>query len=72
MNAKDEHTACPRCQRVFACKVGSIRLCQCQSVQLTDPQQEYVRSLYQGCLCADCLLILRSDYNQMSHQEIVR
>ena len=71
MNAKHDHTACPRCQRVFECKVGSINLCQCQSVRLTDAQRQYANALYQGCLCADCLLALRTEYNQMTHQETI-
>ncbi|WP_223860864.1 cysteine-rich CWC family protein [Spirosoma validum] len=65
---KHEHTACPRCQRSFECRVGSINLCQCQRVQLSDAQQHYVSSQYQGCLCADCLLALRTEYNQQTHQ----
>ncbi|WP_080058502.1 cysteine-rich CWC family protein [Spirosoma aerolatum] len=64
-NAKYEHTACPRCGRLFECRVGSINLCQCQAVPLTDAQRQYVNSLYQACLCADCLLLLRSEYETM-------
>ena len=63
LSAKQEHIACPRCQRAFACRVGSIHLCQCQALTLTGDQQQYVSSQYQGCLCADCLLVLRSEYN---------
>ena len=42
---KHEHMACPRCQRSFECRVGSINLCQCQAVQLTD---EELRSVVFG------------------------
>ncbi|GAB3886894.1 cysteine-rich CWC family protein [Spirosoma agri] len=66
--SKHEHTACPRCQRTFECRVGSINLCQCQTLTLTEEQRHYVSSLYQGCLCADCLHSLRTDYNQLTHQ----
>ncbi|WP_460950633.1 cysteine-rich CWC family protein [Spirosoma daeguense] len=68
---KHEHTGCPRCHRSFECRVGSINLCQCQSLTLTEAQRHYVSSLYQGCLCADCLRILRSEYNQLNHQKKV-
>ncbi|WP_083928154.1 cysteine-rich CWC family protein [Spirosoma panaciterrae] len=61
-NAKHEHTACPRCGQLFECRVGSINLCQCQAIPLTEEQRHYVDSLYQGCLCAACLFVLRSDY----------
>jgi hypothetical protein len=67
--AKHEHIACPRCQRPFECRVGSINLCQCKTLTLTDDQQDYVSSLYQGCLCADCLLALRTEYDQQTHRE---
>ncbi|MFD2935849.1 cysteine-rich CWC family protein [Spirosoma flavum] len=70
LTAKHEHIACPRCQRSFECRVGSINLCQCQAVQLTENQQNYVGSLYQDCLCANCLLELRTEFNQLTHQEI--
>ncbi|WP_460978476.1 cysteine-rich CWC family protein [Spirosoma knui] len=69
MIPKHDHVACPRCQRIFECKVGSINLCQCQSIRLTDAQQQYVSSMYQGCLCSDCLLTVRTEYNQMIHQQ---
>lgn len=69
--AKHEHIGCPRCQRPFECRVGSINLCQCQSLTLTDDQQQYISSHYQGCLCADCLLALRSEYNQLTHQQTI-
>jgi len=64
-NAKHEHTACPRCGRLFECRVGSINLCQCQAVSLTEAQREYANSLYQECLCADCLVALRSEYESI-------
>ncbi|WP_232541014.1 cysteine-rich CWC family protein [Spirosoma endbachense] len=68
---KHEHTTCPRCQRSFECRVGSINLCQCQTLTLTDDQRQYINSLYQGCLCAACLHVLRSEYNQLNHQKKV-
>lgn len=69
--AKHEHMACPRCQRLFECKVGSINLCQCQSLTLTEAQQNYISSLHQGCLCADCLMELRTEYNHLTHRKTV-
>ncbi|WP_420149120.1 cysteine-rich CWC family protein [Spirosoma sp.] len=68
---KHEHTACPRCQRRFECRVGSINLCQCQAVTLTEAQRQYVNSLYQGCLCANCLRELRTEYNHQTHQNVL-
>jgi hypothetical protein len=66
---KHETVGCPRCGTAFECKVGSINLCQCVAVQLTDEQQNYVRSRFTNCLCANCLLEIRTEYNQKIHQE---
>lgn len=66
---KHESVACPRCSRSFECRVGSINLCQCQAVTLTSDQRQYIDSLYAGCLCADCLLALRTDYNRLQYEQ---
>lgn len=60
---KHEQVACPRCGTIYECKVGSIGLCQCIAVQLTEEQRQYVSSQFRGCLCAKCLLALRTEYN---------
>ncbi|WP_461125875.1 cysteine-rich CWC family protein [Spirosoma aerophilum] len=62
LSNKQEHTSCPRCQRTFDCRAEEVSQCQCQAVALTEPQQNYIRSLYEGCLCATCLLALQTDY----------
>lgn len=64
---KHDRVACPRCGTVYECKVGSINLCQCMSVQLTVEQRQYIGLLYSGCLCADCLKALRTDYVKNLH-----
>ena len=33
---------CPRCNSLFECKSGSVLLCQCQTVALTEMQREYI------------------------------
>ncbi|WP_461081844.1 cysteine-rich CWC family protein [Spirosoma flavus] len=65
MNLKPEHepTNCPRCGGSFACRADTIGLCQCQVVRLTEDQRQYVSSLFQGCLCANCLRALGSEYD---------
>ncbi|MBD2754608.1 cysteine-rich CWC family protein [Spirosoma validum] len=59
---KHDQVVCPRCETVYECKVGSINLCQCTSVELTEEQRQYIRSLFDGCLCARCLSALRTEY----------
>lgn len=60
---------CPRCAAEFECKSGSVLLCQCSEVELTEEQLEYCKTQYNHCLCLACLKELRSEYNQLMHQE---
>ena len=61
--AQHENKQCPRCRDTFECKCGSIELCQCSSVSLMEEHHDYIRSLYDDCLCASCLVELRRKYN---------
>ena len=64
-----ETKTCSRCNSDFECKVGSIQLCQCQAVKLTAEQRTYIAQRYNDCLCAACLLALRSEYNLIEHED---
>ncbi|MBI3188485.1 MAG: cysteine-rich CWC family protein [Gammaproteobacteria bacterium] len=64
--ASHEQKQCPRCHSTFECKSGSIELCQCNQVLLTDAHRDYIHSLYDACLCASCLAALRSIDNVAS------
>ena len=55
---------CPRCNSLFECKSGSVLLCQCQTVALTEMQREYIASSYQNCLCPKCLLYISGGENE--------
>ncbi|AUD01157.1 cysteine-rich CWC family protein [Spirosoma pollinicola] len=61
---KHQNVDCPRCQRPFTCRAGTISVCQCSTLVLTDAQHRYINFLYQGCLCANCLFDLQSEYTQ--------
>lgn len=67
--AKHEEKYCPRCRARFECKVGSIMLCQCSTVQLTTAQREYINTHYTACLCASCMRELRTVHNVKQHNE---
>ncbi|MFC5409748.1 cysteine-rich CWC family protein [Larkinella bovis] len=67
--SKHETVGCPRCGVVFECKVGSINLCQCVAVPLTDEQRNYVRSQFSTCLCTRCLQEIRTEYNRKEHEK---
>jgi len=47
---------CPRCQASFECKMGSITLCHCSSVELSRQQREIIAQQWDSCLCHQCLV----------------
>ncbi len=54
-----ESKCCPRCNRDFECKCGSISLCQCSSVLISENLYDQLREHYRDCLCANCLRELK-------------
>jgi hypothetical protein len=60
---KHEEKICPRCSKKFECKVGSILLCQCTTVKLSEVEKDYISEKYSDCLCADCMKELRAEYH---------
>lgn len=60
-----EHEAkyCPRCQSKFECKAGSIFLCQCINISLTESERIYLGSLYDDCLCLSCLKEVKEEFH---------
>jgi len=53
--SRHEEQICPRCSAPFECRVGSVLICECSTVELSDAQRGYIRDLYSGCLCIACL-----------------
>jgi hypothetical protein len=47
---------CPRCQQIFECKVADIAQCQCQSIIVGAEIWELMATVYDDCLCKNCLL----------------
>jgi hypothetical protein len=64
-----EVKVCPRCHAQFECKIGSINLCQCQVVSLNTNEADYIRKQFEDCLCADCLVALKKEYQQQLFEE---
>ncbi|MEQ9439103.1 MAG: cysteine-rich CWC family protein [Cyclobacteriaceae bacterium] len=62
--AKHEEKKCPRCDRSFECKVGSILLCQCSTVIFTEAERAYISQQFDDCLCAHCLKDLQKMFYQ--------
>ena len=69
---KHEKKQCPRCSKEFECKTGSILLCQCSKVEMSAEQLEYSNTQYSDCLCLSCLKELRTEYNSLSHQRMIK
>lgn len=61
---KHEILHCDRCSAPFECKANSFTKCQCSTVQLSINEVQYVSELYDGCLCANCLLELQKEYQE--------
>lgn len=59
---KHEIILCERCQASFECKANSFTQCQCMTVKMTLNETQYVSELYDACLCAACLTVLRDEY----------
>jgi hypothetical protein len=62
--SEHEKKYCPRCSTPFECKVGSILLCQCTSVTLTETERNYLHENYEDCLCANCMKELKIEFHQ--------
>ncbi len=59
-----EKKLCPHCHLLFECKVGSILLCQCTTVSLSDDERMYIKDYYDDCLCASCMLKFKDQYHE--------
>lgn len=53
--AKHEEKSCPRCNKSFECKCGSINVCQCSTIELADDLSQQLKETYSDCLCIQCL-----------------
>lgn len=53
---------CPRCQQPFECKVGDISHCQCNGLQLSTEEKNFIEQRYNDCLCRKCLEELKNKY----------
>ena len=69
---KHEKKQCPRCSSEFECKTGSILLCQCSKIELTQEQLEYSNSKYNDCLCLACLKELQNEFNVLICNENIK
>jgi hypothetical protein len=59
---------CPRCNKSFECKVGNITHCQCYTVKLSDDERDFINKRFSDCLCADCMIVMKSEYNILQRE----
>ena len=56
---------CPRCNSMFECKVGSVLICQCSTIILTNDEKDYIQLQFDDCLCVNCMKELQQEYNKL-------
>lgn len=64
-----EEKYCPKCKTPFECKVGSILLCQCSEIKLSNEELEFIQQKYDDCLCINCIKELKADYHNQTFQK---
>lgn len=63
VSEKHEVIACSRCGSLLECKANSPWVCECNNVALNRDEIQFIEEhFYDGCLCANCLNELKTDY----------
>ncbi len=57
-----EQKNCPRCNKLFECKVGDIGRCQCSGILLSTEMKLFIEIKYNDCICINCLQALKNKY----------
>lgn len=52
---KHEEKQCSRCNSLFECRAGNISACQCSQVIIPEVLADHIATVYQDCLCLNCL-----------------
>jgi hypothetical protein len=58
-----EEKYCPSCRQKFECKVGSIHLCQCSTIILTEQEKYFIQQQFDDCLCVNCLQKIKEKFS---------
>ncbi len=66
MDNKHELKPCPRCGKIFECKVGDVAHCQCFGIKLNEEAVNFIEKKYGDCLCSNCLQFLSNESNLTS------
>jgi uncharacterized C2H2 Zn-finger protein len=52
---KHELVSCPRCEKIFECKMNNINQCFCQHLSIKKKILELLDENFDSCLCENCL-----------------
>ena len=63
--SKHELKTCPRCGRVFECRLNDPVHCDCARLQLSAETLSAIRERFQDCLCRACLTALAAGADLM-------
>ncbi|WP_295585900.1 cysteine-rich CWC family protein [uncultured Lamprocystis sp.] len=63
---KHEIKTCPRCGRVFECKLNNPVHCECAGVHLSEETLLRIQEQYRDCLCLSCLTALAAGASEYS------
>ncbi|MEJ0103192.1 MAG: cysteine-rich CWC family protein [Bacteroidota bacterium] len=69
---RHEQKYCPRCNDRFECKAGSILICQCINVALSEDERNYMQEKFCDCLCGNCLKEIKAEYHRQLFKEKLR
>jgi hypothetical protein len=56
--------ACPKCAKKFDCKAEEITFCPCSEFSFSQKESQALARLHKGCLCANCLVEMRENFDK--------
>jgi hypothetical protein len=56
--------SCPKCYKKFDCKAEEITYCPCSEITFSQKENQALARLYKGCLCSNCLLEIRANFDK--------
>lgn len=59
-------TPCAACATPFECLPDNIRTCGCYAIVLPDAAKAWIAQNYHGCLCTECLLKIKEQFEVTS------
>ncbi len=64
---KHESTCCARCKREFVCNPFNISNCNCNKIELSHEETQYIAGQFNDCVCNACLTELKFEFYLKFH-----